>query len=208
MMKTLTKTSKTVDEAIAEALQELNLSKDQVAIEILEEPSKGFFGLGSKEARVKVTQIDDAEDKAKAFLQKILAQFKIQADVVIRREEDLLKINILGQDSDEMGVLIGKRGKTLDALQYLVSLVVNAKRENFLKIILDTEDYRVRREEILKDLAHKMAERAVKRGRSVRLDPMNPYERRIIHATLQTDDRIETYSIGEEPYRRIIIQVK
>lgn len=207
-MRTLTKTAKTVDEAVLLALQELEVKREDVDFEVLEEPTKGFLGFGSKEAKVLVRVLNDPEERAKEFIEKLMYHFKLEGDVVVKRNEDILQVNILGENSKEMGVLIGKRGKTLDSVQYLLSLVVNANREKFLKVVLDTEDYRAKREEVLKDLASKMAERAVKRGKSVRLDPMNPYERRVIHSTLQQDSRVETYSVGDEPYRRIVIQVK
>jgi spoIIIJ-associated protein len=208
-MRTLTKSGKTVEEAVLIGLQELEVKREDVEIEILNESSKGLFGIfGNKEARVIIKVVNDPEEKAREFLSKLLKNFKLEGEVIAKRKDEILYVNILGENSREMGVLIGKRGKTLDAVQYLLSLVVNSKRDKFLKVILDTEGYRAKRESVLKELARKMAEKAVKRGKSVRLDPMNPYERRIIHSALQQDGRVETYSVGDEPYRRIVIQVR
>ncbi len=205
-MKFVVKTSKTVEDAVKEALDELNVTKEEVEIEIIEEASKGLFGiLGAKEAKVKVTLINDPEEIADKFLDGILRGMGIVALHDIKLENDMLYVDINSISSTDMGILIGKRGNTLDSIQYLLSLVVNKNREKYLKVVLDSEGYRQKREETLIKLAKKMAEKATYSKRPVKLEPMNPYERRIIHSALQNFDGVNTYSEGNEPYRRVVI---
>lgn len=199
------KTGKTVEEAIDKALSELQVSMDEAEVEILEMGSKGIFGLGGKEAKVKVTVGEKAEKIAMDFLQGIFDYLKVAPAVNIEKKEESLWITLSGSN---LGVIIGRRGETLDALQYLTNLVVNRKMAEKQRIILDVEGYRQTREETLKDLAVKMAAKAMKMNGPLRLEPMNPHERRIIHMTLQQDDKIETYSEGEEPFRRVVIKKK
>ena len=205
-MKFVVKTSKTVEDAVKEALDELNVTKEEVEIEIIEEASKGLFGiLGAKESKVKVTLINDPEEIADKFLDGILRGMGIVALHDIKLENDMLYVDINSISSTDMGILIGKRGNTLDSIQYLLSLVVNKNREKYLKVVLDSEGYRQKREETLIKLAKKMAEKATYSKRPVKLEPMNPYERRIIHSALQNFDGVNTYSEGNEPYRRVVI---
>ncbi len=206
-MRSVIKVSKTVDEAIKEALIELNANKDDVKIEIVEEPSKGLFGLiGGKDAKVRVSVIYDPIEIADNFLSKVLNSMNISAVNVVKREGDSLIIDIKDISSTDMGILIGKRGNTLDSIQYLLSLVVNKNKDDYIKVVLDAEGYRAKREETLIRLANKMAEKAKYVKRPIKLEPMNPYERRIIHSALQNIQGITTYSEGEEPYRRVVIQ--
>lgn len=202
-MKSVEKIDKTVAEAISSALQELNTTRDRVEVEVLEEPSKGLFGLfGSKPAKVKVTLKEDIGEKATEFLSKVLKDMKIESKLNVNLKGKTLHIEILAKDS---GILIGRRGQTLDALQYLVSLVINSGKEEYTRVILDTENYRKKREQTLIRLANKLGHKVKKVKKSVRLEPMNPYERRIIHSALQNDPKIGTKSEGEEPYRRVVI---
>lgn len=208
-MRSVIRIAKTIDDAISEALLELNVSKEDVKIEILEEPSKGLFGLiGGKDAVVKVTVVYDPVEIAENFISKLLASMNIRAVAVVKKEEDFIKVNITDINSTDMGILIGKRGNTLDSVQYLLSLVLNKKKDKYIKVLVDVEGYRAKREETLIRLANKMAEKARYSRRSVKLEPMNPYERRIIHSALQNMDGITTYSEGDEPYRRVVIQYK
>lgn len=208
-MRSVIKVSKTVDEAIREALIELNVNEDDVKIEIIEEPSKGLFGLiGAKDAKVKVSVVYDPIEIADNFLSKLLNSMNIKAINIIKKDGNVLKVDITDISSTDMGILIGKRGNTLDSIQYLLSLVVNRKKENYIKVIVDTEGYRSKREETLIRLANKMAEKAKYGKRPVKLEPMNPYERRIIHSALQSINGVTTYSEGDEPYRRVVIQSK
>ncbi len=208
-MRSVIKVSKTVDEAIRGALIELNVNRDDVKIEIIDEPSKGLFGLiGGKDAKVKVSVIYDPIEIADNFLTKILNSMNISAVNVVKKDGDTLIVDIKDISSTDMGILIGKRGNTLDSIQYLLSLVINKNKENYIKVVLDTEGYRAKREETLIRLANKMAEKARYVRRPIKLEPMNPYERRIIHSALQNIQGITTYSEGDEPYRRVVIQSK
>ncbi|WP_313233049.1 RNA-binding cell elongation regulator Jag/EloR [Tissierella praeacuta] len=208
-MRSVIKVSKTIDEAIKEALIELNANKDDVEIEIIDEPSKGLFGLiGGKDAKIRVSVIYDPIEMADNFLCKVLSSMNIDAVNVVKKEGDNLTIDIKDISSTDMGILIGKRGNTLDAIQYLLSLVINKNKDNYIKVIVDIEGYRAKREETLIRLANKMAEKAKYVKRPIKLEPMNPYERRIIHSALQNIQGITTYSEGDEPYRRVVIQSK
>ena len=206
-MKTIEMTGKTVEEALKHALDELELTKDKVDVEVIDEGSKGLFNLiGAKPAKVKVTAKPDSLDNAKTFLVNVLSSMDINADIDIKEENDIIKINLKGP---KMGLVIGYRGETLDSLQYLVSLVVNKNHENpYKKVVLDAENYRHKREETLIKVAQKTAYKVKKSGRPYKLEPMNPYERRIIHSALQEYTDINTYSEGEEPFRRILISLK
>jgi len=200
------KSGKTVDEAVENALAELNIALDEVEIEIIEEPSKGLFGfIGSKPARVRVKVKETVARQAKDFLSKIMSIMQLDVDIALVEKDEKILININGND---LGILIGKRGETLDAIQYLVNLSANKNIEKRKRIFIDIEGYRKRREETLKKLAYKLADKARQRGRNVILEPMNSMERRIIHTALQGRDDIYTFSEGEEPYRKIIISPK
>ena len=208
MNKVIEKTGKTVEEAINNSLSELNLTRDKVDIEVLDEGSKGLFGLlGSRLAKVKVTVKDDYALEAKSFLREILDSMDIKAEINVEDTENGLKINMTGPD---MGILIGYRGETLDALQYLISLVINKSKTSteYKRVILDTENYRQKREETLIKLANRIAIKARNQKRNVVLEPMNPYERRIIHSALQDNPYVTTRSEGEEPYRKVVVELK
>ncbi len=250
-----------VDTAVELALQDLKCSRDEVEVTVLEQPSKGFFGIGSKLALVRVekkapvveepktvvekkepvkvqsetkkTQKSEkkAEKKPKKetqpkkssveeeigdlnpvdnhialdFLKEVTEQMGLTVDVSAKMNEECVLLNIQGKDS---GTIIGKRGQTLDAIQYLTSLVVNKDQNNYIKVVVDAENYRSKREKTLEKLANRLADKVVKTKRSVRLEPMNPYERKVIHATLQSNPRVTTRSEGQDPYRRVIIELK
>ena len=199
------KKAKTKEEAISLALAEIGADESEVEIEIVEEGSKGFLGLGGKDAVVKVTYNPDSEKRATDFLNKI---FEItNEDVTVESEIDgeILKINLSGPD---MGIVIGKRGETLDALQHLTSLVVNRGDKSFLKVSLDAENYREKRNVALEELAGKLANKVMRTGRNQTLEPMNAYERRIIHSALQNHETVTTYSIGQGVNRKVVIALK
>lgn len=205
-MEFVVKSAKTVEEALKVALLELNAKESEVEVEVIEEPSKGLFGLiGAKEAKIKVTLKYNPIEIADNFLMKIFTTMGIEAKNDIKLEENILKVDVKDISPSDMGILIGKRGNTLDSIQYLLSLALNKQREDFLKVVVDSEGYREKREETLIRLAQKMAEKAKLGRRPVKLEPMNPYERRVIHSTLQSIDGVNTYSEGEEPYRRVVI---
>ena len=205
MSKSITKSAKTVQAAVELALQELGLSEDQVTVEILEEGSRGLFGLGSKDAVVRVTAKLDLEGRARDFLNNVFFAMGLAVDIDIVRTEKMMKITLSG---DNMGIIIGKRGDTLDALEHLTSLSINRGDGEYVKVVLDTENYREKRQQTLVKLANNLARSVVKNRRKVTLEPMSSNERRIIHSTLQNNPDVDTYSVGEEPNRRIVIALK
>ena len=206
-MKTIEVNGRTVDEALETALKELKVDKDKVTVEIIDEGSRGFLNLiGAKPARIKVTVKRNAAEDAKVFLHDVLEVMGVNAKLDIKEEKGILSINISG---DKMGLVIGYRGETLDSIQYLVSLVVNKIHDYpHKRVIVDTENYRSKREETLKGVAIKTANRVIKTKKSFKLEPMNPYERRIIHSALQANEFVVTHSEGEEPFRRVVIELK
>lgn len=203
----LEKTGKSVEEALQAALDELGVTIDDVESEILETPSKGLFGfIGSKMAKVRVTvKKKNPVVTAQNFLQQIFAAMKLNVLVEVTEGEECTTLDIKGED---LGVLIGKHGQTLDALQYLTNLAANRDSEQRVRILLDVEGYRKRRTETLSRLALRLADKVKRRGERVVLEPMSPQERKVIHIALQEDGRIVTYSEGEEPFRKVVIALK
>ncbi len=200
-------TAKTVDDAITEACKALSVTSDKLEYEVVEEGTSGFLGIGSKEASIKAKVKSSVIDKAKAFLNDVFAAMNMTVVIDAKYDsvENELSIDLSG---DDMGVLIGKRGQTLDSLQYLVSLVVNKGSEEYIRVKVDTEDYRNRRKETLENLAKNMSFKVKRTRRPLSLEPMNPYERRIIHSALQNDSYVTTHSEGEEPYRHVVVTLK
>ena len=200
---------KNVDEAITNACVELGISADKLDYEVVEKGSNGFLGIGSKAAIIKARKNQSVEDIAREFLNKIFSAMeltvKLDINVVEGEKENTININVIG---DDMGILIGKRGQTLDSLQYLVSLVVNKESEKFNRVKLDTENYRERRKATLENLARNISLKVKRIKKPVALEPMNPYERRIIHSALQNDKYCTTKSEGEEPYRHVVVKLK
>ncbi len=209
MMDMITVTAKNVDEAIMQASMQLGVSSDRLQYEVIEKGSAGILGglIGAKPAVIRAKKIETIDDKATDFLKDVFGAMGLSVDVNVKlnEEEKELEIDLSG---DEMGILIGKRGQTLDSLQYLVSLVVNKESEDYLRVKLDTENYRERRKETLETLAKNIAYKVKRTRRSVSLEPMNPYERRIIHSALQNDKYVFTRSEGEEPFRHVVIALK
>ena len=204
-MKTLEKSGKTIDEAIDAALAELGRSREDVTIEIVKMPSKGIFGIGAKDAIVRVSAEDSATAYAMEFLTNIFKKFELDVTIRAIEGDEFITLDLVGKD---LGILIGRRGETLDALQYLTNLTVSRHFEDRNKFILDVEGYRAKREETLERLAKKLAERVKESGKNMSLEPMSPYERRIIHTVLQSDEQVRTFSEGEEPYRKVVIAKK
>jgi len=205
-MKTVEKTGKTVEEAVDLALKELNAKKEDVEVEVIDEGSRGLFGLLSRMAKVRVTLKKKPEERAVEFLKGLFDILNIAPDIDTVYEEDgLCRIEMRGKD---LGILIGKRGATLNALQFLTSLVANKESLEHKRIVLDVEGYRKKREKVLRELAFKIAKRVKETKKSIALEPMPPSDRKIIHSALQNDSRVKTHSEGEEPYRRVIISLK
>ncbi|MBD5394580.1 MAG: protein jag [Lachnospiraceae bacterium] len=199
--------AKTVDDAITEACQKLTVPSDKLEYIVIEEGTSGFLGIGAKPAIIKARTKSTVDEKAKDFLKDIFEAMDMTVVVDVKYNEESRNIDI-ELSGDEMGVLIGKRGQTLDSLQYLVSLVVNKDTEDYIRVKVDTEDYRKRRKETLENLAKNIAYKVKRTKRSVSLEPMNPYERRIIHSALQNDRYVTTHSEGEEPFRRVVVTLK
>ena len=228
-------TGKTVDDAITEACQKFTITSDRLEYEVVEKGTAGIFGFAAKPAVIKARVFDpnapkeekkapapeavkeDKTEKAeetasaaaaapaadpKEFLGKIFDAMNMKVDVSVEMNENEMDINLSG---DDMGVLIGKRGQTLDSLQYLTSIVVNKGQKEYIRVKVDTENYRSRRKETLENLAKNLAYKAKRTKNPVSLEPMNPYERRIIHSALQNDKYVTTHSEGEEPFRKVII---
>lgn len=206
-MKSIEVEGKTVEEALEKALNELGLTRENANVEVLEHGSKGLFNvIGVKRAKIRVSSKYDYIAEASSFIDNILKSMEMDCKINIVEEDDTLKINLSGK---KMGLIIGYRGETLDSIQYLVSLVVNKHHElPHKKVILDTENYRSKREETLKGVAIKTAARVKNTGKAFKLEPMNPYERRIIHSALQNDPYVTTHSEGEEPYRKVVVTLK
>ncbi|MBR4396207.1 MAG: protein jag [Eubacteriaceae bacterium] len=206
-LKTVTAKGKTVEEAINNALEELGTTSDKVTTRILELPDSGIMSVfGNKFVKVEVTVNDDSLVKAGDFVRSLMEKMGIEADVDATYDEDN-KLNV-SISTDDTGILIGRRGQTLDAIQYLTSLAVNKDRDEYLRVTVDVGDYRDKRKSALQDLADRIALNVERSKRSYELEPMSSYERRIIHSALQNYEHISTHSEGEEPYRHIVIEYK
>lgn len=202
-------TGKTLSDAVTNALIALETSRDNLEHEVIEKGSNGFLGIGARDAKIraklKVLPKKSIEEVASDFLKSVFQAMNLEVKVIINVHEDMMDVELSG---DEMGILIGKRGQTLDSLQYLLSLVVNKESESYVKVKVDTENYRQRRRETLEGLAKNIAFKVKRTKRSVSLEPMNPFERRVIHSALQNDRYVTTKSEGEEPYRHVVVSLK
>ena len=206
-MDMITVTAKTVDEAVTKALIELETTSDKLEYEVVDKGSTGFLGIGAKPAIIRAKKKESIEDKAMDFLSQIFGAMNMQVNITAayNQEEQELSLNLEGED---MGILIGKRGQTLDSLQYLTNLAINKHSDEYYKVKIDTEDYRKRRKETLENLAKNIAYKVKRTKRPVSLEPMNPFERRIIHSALQNDRYVTTHSEGDEPYRHVVVTLK
>ena len=198
---------KTLEDAVTEAKISLEATSENLEYEVIEKGSTGFLGIGSKPAKIRARKLLNARERAEEFLAKVFEamQISVHVNIVENTDEKIMNIDLSGED---MGVLIGKRGQTLDSLQYLVSLVVNKGEEECVRVKVDTENYRQRRKDTLENLAKNISFKVRKNGKTVTLEPMNPYERRIIHSALQNDKYVMTHSEGEEPFRRVVVTLK
>ncbi len=199
--------AKTVDDAITEACQKFSVTSDKLEYEVIEEGSAGFLGIGFKAAVIKARVKSSVTDTAREFLNDVFEAMNL-AVVIDVKYDDLEHFMDIDLSGDEMGILIGKRGQTLDSLQYLTSLVVNKVVDNYIRVKVDTENYRKRRKDTLENLAKNIAFKVKRTKRPVSLEPMNPYERRIIHSALQNDKYVVTHSEGDEPFRRVVVTLK
>ena len=199
--------AKTYDEAVTDALVKLGATSDQVEIEVIDKGSSGFLGIGAKPVKIKVTKTLTPETYLRKFLSDIFNAMKLEVEILIQIDEDGRNIDVELKGND-MGVLIGKRGQTLDSLQLLANNAVHKNFETYYKVKIDTENYRVRRKETLENLAKNIAYKVKRTKRPVALEPMNPFERRVIHSALQNDRYVTTHSEGEDPYRHVVVKLK
>lgn len=205
-----TLTAKTVEEAVALAVTELGApSAQDIEYVVVEEPKSGFLGIGARPAKIKATYVVKGEYLALEFIKKLVADMQLDATVELKDGNNSDKLITI--DGENVGILIGHHGETLDSLQYLASLAANLKEEgvkrDYVKISIDVEGYRAKREQTLRQLARRMADKVLRHKRSVMLEPMNPYERRIIHSEIQTIPGVSTNSIGSENNRKIVIYI-
>ena len=198
---------KTVDDAVTEALVQLGTTSDQIEYEVVDKGSSGFLGFNSKPAIIKVRKKFSLEDQVKDFLSQVFKAMDLEVEIITKLDEEN-KVMDVEFKGPEMGVLIGKRGQTLDSLQYLTNLAVNKQSDSYVKVKLDTEDYRRRRKETLENLAKNVAYKVRRSRRTVSLEQMNQFERRVIHSTLQNDKYVETHNEGEEPNRHVVVTLK
>lgn len=199
--------AKNVDDAITQATVQLGITSDQLEYEVLDKGSTGFLGIGSKNAVIKARKKFSIDENVVKFLSSIFDAMKMEVEILVavNEEEHIIEVELKG---DDMGILIGKRGQTLDSLQYLTNLAINKHSDEYYKVKIDTEDYRKRRKETLENLAKNIAYKVKRTKRPVSLEPMNPFERRIIHSALQNDRYVTTHSEGDEPYRHVVVTLK
>ena len=199
--------AKNVDDAITQATVQLGITSDQLGYEVLDKGSTGFLGIGSKNAVIKARKKFSIDENVVEFLSSIFDAMKMEVEILVavNEEEHIIEVELKG---DDMGILIGKRGQTLDSLQYLTNLAINKHSDEYYKVKIDTEDYRKRRKETLENLAKNIAYKVKRTKRPVSLEPMNPFERRIIHSALQNDRYVTTHSEGDEPYRHVVVTLK
>ena len=199
--------AKNVDDAITQATVQLGITSDQLEYEVLDKGSTGFLGIGSKNAVIKARKKFSIDENVVEFFSSIFDAMKMEVEILVavNEEEHIIEVELKG---DDMGILIGKRGQTLDSLQYLTNLAINKHSDEYYKVKIDTEDYRKRRKETLENLAKNIAYKVKRTKRPVSLEPMNPFERRIIHSALQNDRYVTTHSEGDEPYRHVVVTLK
>ena len=201
-------TAKTVNDAITEACQKFVVTSDKLDYVVVEEGSSGFLGIGAKPAVIRArVKCSSVPERAREFLDEVFHAMNMVVALDVKYDEENRNL-VIDLSGDEMGILIGKRGQTLDSLQYLVSLVVNKGSEEYIRVKVDTEDYRKRRKETLENLAKNIAYKVKRSKRPVSLEPMNPFERRVIHSALQNDKFVTTHSEGDEPYRHVVVTLK
>jgi spoIIIJ-associated protein len=207
-MKSIKVEAKNVEKAVKKALTELGIAREDAEINVIDEGSKGLLGLiGTKDAVVEVKEVFDPVKKGKEFLETLLNKADINVGVEVLKEKsdaEQVVYNLTGEK--ELGLVIGHRGETLDAMQYLTSIYINKELEEYFRVLLDAEGYRDRRQETLERLAERLAAKAERKKRKVVLEPMPPHERRIIHIKIKENENVKSYSEGKEPYRKVMIE--
>ncbi len=207
-MKSIRQEAKNVEEAIEQAVKKLNVSRDQIEVEVEQEGSSGLFGIiGNKKAVIEARVKKSPVKIGKEFIENVFSESALKVEVEVVEEKTNSDQVLYNLKSPDLGIVIGHRGETLDALQYLTSLVINREVNEYFRVLLDAEGYRDRRKKTLIRLAKKLARKAIQKGRKVVLEPMPPHERRIIHIALQDDQRVKSYSEGKEPFRKVMIEV-
>ena len=206
-MEKIEVSAKTVEEAITEALIQLETTSDKIGYDVIEKVSSGILGIGKKLAVIQAWKLGGPDVEVRNFLEQMFKAMKMEVEIELNenQENHTMDIDLRGND---MGILIGKRGQTLDSIQYLTSLVANKQSEEYIRVKVDTENYRKRRKDTLENLARNIAYKVKRTKRSVSLEPMNPYERRIIHSALQNDHYVTTHSEGDEPFRHVVVTLK
>lgn len=205
-MTKIVASGKTIEEAENNGLAQLNVDKNRVKITVLEQATKGFLGFGSKEAKVELEVLPDSKEEAERFIVRVAEAMGLHIKTEWLETKDGLELSI-SCDGD-LGLLIGRRGQTLDALQYLTSIVANRYSDEHIRIVLDAENFRDRRKQTLEELADRLAAKVVRTRKEVVLEPMSPLERKIIHSKLQGSTKVRTFSKGDEPNRRIVIALR
>ncbi|GGG26753.1 RNA-binding cell elongation regulator Jag/EloR [Paenibacillus abyssi] len=206
-MKKIVASAKTIEEAVRKGLAQLQVTEDRVQITVLEQPSKGLFGLiGTKEAKVELEVKPDPAGEAELFLREVARTMGLSVEIDRQVTRDGLHLALTG--GDDLGMMIGRRGQTLDALQYLANIVANRYSDSHLRIVLDAENFRERRRKTLEDLSDRLANRVIRTRKEVVLEPMSPHERKVIHSQLQNHPKVKTFSKGDEPNRRVVITMK
>ena len=206
-MEKIEVSAKTVEEAITEALIQLETTSDKIGYDVIEKGSSGILGIGKKLAVIQAWKLGGPDVEVRNFLEQMFKAMKMEVEIELNEDQEnhTMDIDLRGND---MGILIGKRGQTLDSIQYLTSLVANKQSEEYIRVKVDTENYRKRRKDTLENLAKNIAYKVKRTKRSVSLEPMNPYERRIIHSALQGDHYVTTHSEGDEPFRHVVVTLK
>ncbi|MBE6687763.1 MAG: protein jag [Ruminococcaceae bacterium] len=204
MIREIIVTAKTIEEAVKNGAEQLGVDIEKVENEILEQPKKGILGIGAQDAKVRVYYTLGPAEAAEAFVRTVLDDMGVEGYNLTLDDEiaDDIKISVSG---GELGVAIGRHGDVLDALQYLANLAANRTTDKLVRVTVDLENYRSKREETLRALARRMAQKAIKSGRNVSLEPMNSYERRIIHSEIQDMEGVTTFSVGNDSDRRIVV---
>ncbi|MFF2092083.1 RNA-binding cell elongation regulator Jag/EloR [Paenibacillus sp. NPDC058174] len=208
-MKKIVASGKTIEDAVRSGLAQWNVTEERVKVSVLEHPAKGLFGLGLigvKEAKVELELIPDPTNEAEQFLLEVASAMGLSVTVERKQTREGTLLSISG--GGDLGMLIGRRGQTLDALQYLVNIVANRYSDSHLRIVLDAEDFRERRRKTLEELSERLAGRVIRTRKEVVLEPMSPHERKVIHSQLQNHPRVKTYSKGDEPNRRVVIALR